>query len=487
MTDPDSWPVKVYIYDISKGMARSLSQAFLGKHIEGVWHTGIVVYGEEFYFGGTGGIEACPPGGTILGQPDTVMELGRTQIPRDVFLAYLGDLAQSSYRPSCYHLLDHNCNTFSSEVAQFLTGNDIPSYITGLPAEVLSTPVYVNPSGGHALFPAGNPAMAPNIPPSNTFLTQSHNKQGSSTASKTSSSSGQQASSEVPSEGPRGATSQTPPASQGSESPVNFNVESETETREMEPIIYREERPSKKPLLDDVHDKVSPKEVSLVSDIYDYLGTAAPTWSLCKEHVQTLHKVIGDGRMGDKLRGEICVLLQELVLIEDFVELLQNEPTKLMNSVLIHYKELTDSVQMSLLKVLTNCCSHQMGHRFLTDSAGGEQSNIKLLCPEVCVWALLHDNQDIYSKASALVYNLSRYQLPEDAQVELGSAILECLQKEVPETTAYNLMMSLLQLMRTNEEMCDLAGVVGMNCSTHQKLSPRLRSLCEEAQTMTAL
>ena len=27
----ESWPVQVYIYDISKGMARSLSQAFIGK------------------------------------------------------------------------------------------------------------------------------------------------------------------------------------------------------------------------------------------------------------------------------------------------------------------------------------------------------------------------------------------------------------------------------------------------------------------------
>ena len=27
----ESWPVKVYIYDVSKGMARSLSQAFIGK------------------------------------------------------------------------------------------------------------------------------------------------------------------------------------------------------------------------------------------------------------------------------------------------------------------------------------------------------------------------------------------------------------------------------------------------------------------------
>ena len=45
----------------------------------------------------------------------------------------------SPFRPECYHLLDHNCNTFSNEVAQFLTGKPIPSYVTNLPGEVLQT------------------------------------------------------------------------------------------------------------------------------------------------------------------------------------------------------------------------------------------------------------------------------------------------------------------------------------------------------------
>lgn len=38
-----------------------------------------------------------------------------------------------------YSLFEHNCNVFSNEVAQFLTGQKIPSYITDLPADVLST------------------------------------------------------------------------------------------------------------------------------------------------------------------------------------------------------------------------------------------------------------------------------------------------------------------------------------------------------------
>ncbi|OWA54248.1 hypothetical protein BV898_18659 [Hypsibius exemplaris] len=53
-------PVKVHIYDLTKGMARQFSQMFIGKHLDGVWHTGVVAYGQEFFFGGQG-IESCPP------------------------------------------------------------------------------------------------------------------------------------------------------------------------------------------------------------------------------------------------------------------------------------------------------------------------------------------------------------------------------------------------------------------------------------------
>lgn len=32
----------------------------LGKQLDGVWHTGVVVYGKEWFFGGMG-VENCPP------------------------------------------------------------------------------------------------------------------------------------------------------------------------------------------------------------------------------------------------------------------------------------------------------------------------------------------------------------------------------------------------------------------------------------------
>lgn len=134
-----SFPVKLYIYDLSRGMARQLSPAMLGRQLDGIWHTGVVVHGKEFFFGGAG-INHCPPSGTILGNPDAVVDLGSTEVNEDLFREYLDSLAESTYSGDQYNVFEHNCNTFSNDVVQFLTGRKIPSYITDLPSEILSTP-----------------------------------------------------------------------------------------------------------------------------------------------------------------------------------------------------------------------------------------------------------------------------------------------------------------------------------------------------------
>uniref|UniRef100_A0A7N4PVE9 palmitoyl-protein hydrolase n=1 Tax=Sarcophilus harrisii TaxID=9305 RepID=A0A7N4PVE9_SARHA len=138
MEPTNLYPVKLYVYDLSKGLARRLSPIMLGKQLEGIWHTSIVVHKDEFFFG-SGGISSCPPGGTLLGPPDSVVEVGSTEVTEEIFLEYLSSLGESLFRGEAYNLFEHNCNTFSNEVAQFLTGKKIPSYITDLPSEVLST------------------------------------------------------------------------------------------------------------------------------------------------------------------------------------------------------------------------------------------------------------------------------------------------------------------------------------------------------------
>uniref|UniRef100_J3LI99 PPPDE domain-containing protein n=1 Tax=Oryza brachyantha TaxID=4533 RepID=J3LI99_ORYBR len=134
----EGYKVVLNVYDLSNGLARQLSTSFLGKPIEAIWHTGVVVYGNEYFFGG--GIQSLPAGRTPYGRPVRVVELGETHIPREVFEDYLRDISPR-YTAETYRLLSHNCNNFSHEVAQFLVGAGIPDYILKLPAEVMSSPM----------------------------------------------------------------------------------------------------------------------------------------------------------------------------------------------------------------------------------------------------------------------------------------------------------------------------------------------------------
>eukprot|EP01026_Neomeris_dumetosa_P081791 TRINITY_DN92489_c0_g1_i1.p1 TRINITY_DN92489_c0_g1~~TRINITY_DN92489_c0_g1_i1.p1 ORF type:complete len:251 (-),score=25.47 TRINITY_DN92489_c0_g1_i1:361-1023(-) len=119
-------------------MAKAMSQAILGRQIDGIWHTGIVVNGNEYYYGA--GIQRSVPGQTPFGQPLQVIELGRTQVTQELIDDFLNDIS-TRFTMQTYNLLTNNCNNFSDEFAQFLTGEGIPSHIVNLPQEVAATPM----------------------------------------------------------------------------------------------------------------------------------------------------------------------------------------------------------------------------------------------------------------------------------------------------------------------------------------------------------
>lgn len=130
--------VTLRIYDLSNGMARSLSPGFLGKQIDGIWHTGLEVFNTEYYFGG--GICASPPGMTPYGTPIRMHSLGSTSKSKTDFQDFLSSIAQR-FSMSTYHLLDNNCNNFSDTCSKFLTGQSIPQYILDLPNEAMNSPL----------------------------------------------------------------------------------------------------------------------------------------------------------------------------------------------------------------------------------------------------------------------------------------------------------------------------------------------------------
>ncbi|KAI5831552.1 DUF862-domain-containing protein [Schizophyllum commune Tattone D] len=172
-------PVKLYVYDLSNGLAKQLSLQLTGKQIDGIWHTSVVVFGKEIFYGQ--GISVTQPGRSHHGQPLEVIDMGETAIDEETFNEYLEEMRQH-YTADKYHLLDFNCNSFTNDVIGFLTGRSIPERIKDLPSDFLSTPfgaalrptidnMYRRPTPGAPTAPtpapsadfASNPALASSI------------------------------------------------------------------------------------------------------------------------------------------------------------------------------------------------------------------------------------------------------------------------------------------------------------------------------------
>ena len=136
-----SHPVYLRVYDLSRGMAKQMSMSFLGKQVDGIWHTGILVHGREYFFGG--GIQALPTAiveSSFGIKPVQVLLLGHTSVDEATLMDYIRGISPR-FTQATYNLFTHNCNNFSNEVSQFLLGKGIPAHIINLPNEVLSTPL----------------------------------------------------------------------------------------------------------------------------------------------------------------------------------------------------------------------------------------------------------------------------------------------------------------------------------------------------------
>ena len=118
-----SYPVTLYIYDLTKGMASSLAPMLgINFDVDGIWHTAIVVHGYEWFFGGSG-IEHCLPGTTMLGEPLKKEALGHTHIDLAAFSDYINALGRGEYAGSKYDLFSHNCNNFSNRQVTHIKHN----------------------------------------------------------------------------------------------------------------------------------------------------------------------------------------------------------------------------------------------------------------------------------------------------------------------------------------------------------------------------
>eukprot|EP01036_Dinobryon_divergens_P026292 gene26292-34917_t len=132
--------VVLEVYDLSHGMAAAMSQSILGMRIDGIWHTGVVVFNKEYYFGG--GIQCSPVGHFAMSsgmRASRSERIGLTTKTQSEFETYLRSI-NHQYTESTYDLINNNCNNFSDCICKFLTGVGIPSYIIDLPRTVFTSP-----------------------------------------------------------------------------------------------------------------------------------------------------------------------------------------------------------------------------------------------------------------------------------------------------------------------------------------------------------
>ena len=76
----------------------------------------------------------------------SIISLGTTQITQDVFDAFIEEMG-GKYNMNTYDLFNNNCNNFTNDASQFLTGKPIPQRIIDLPQQFLQSQI------GQALLP----------------------------------------------------------------------------------------------------------------------------------------------------------------------------------------------------------------------------------------------------------------------------------------------------------------------------------------------
>ena len=87
-------PIPVPLHPLSStsaGMAAQMSLPLLGRRIDGIWHTSIIVYNREWQY--SGGIVSGIPQPTLMGmRPSRTHDLGQTEIPLELFQEFVRDM-----------------------------------------------------------------------------------------------------------------------------------------------------------------------------------------------------------------------------------------------------------------------------------------------------------------------------------------------------------------------------------------------------------
>lgn len=158
---PTTFKVEVAVYDLSMGMAATLSGQILGPDhsISMIPHTAIIAYGREYFF--SAGIQNMDPIQFRAGrniQPVQVLSMGSTNLSRTDFENWCSSShARSLYNETSYDLFIRNCNNFTDFALKngFGFSSGLPAWILDVPSKVARSPM------GQMIMPMLSSMQAP--------------------------------------------------------------------------------------------------------------------------------------------------------------------------------------------------------------------------------------------------------------------------------------------------------------------------------------
>ncbi|XP_037293838.1 uncharacterized protein LOC115449982 isoform X2 [Manduca sexta] len=526
MASEQGTTVQLYIYDLTHGFASLLAPAIIGRHVEGVWHTAIVAYDREFFYGG-GGITSCAPGATQLGAPHKVERLGETFVPFQVFVDYLQGLATTTYTPGMYNLLEHNCNHFSDEVAQFLCGARVPKHVLSQPDELLDAPQRAALQGllanllpdstNQMLYTNGSRLARQDSPDYLTLnnqidevrlqsaeleqrrctlaekLARKERKRDKKRKKHLRDHAPPLPGDEDMAEAVETASSaheelsRAGPSSEALELEADERRQEEQRKRDRDPpIVYKDidgtvefEKFSK--ALEGVD--LTPEERQCVDELQQYLVHGEGSWVLGDDFLLFIGRLLNDDSVSCEVRVSALRCLAAAALREDVSLVLHQDRRH--HALLTHAHRIDTRPlpeQQALALFMCNLFENISSSEWLLyisewDSNGQPLSNIRATT-KVCVHATLSEDAELREVGTALMHNIATKEVKtvvfDEVCVELAMALLQLLQWAPGEEQLHRAVKALARLAQHSQEVPQLVALVGPDPAAFRGTSPRV-------------
>ncbi|XP_046426759.1 uncharacterized protein LOC107222111 isoform X4 [Neodiprion lecontei] len=536
--------VELYIYDLTKGMAAVMAQMLIGRNLEGIWHTAIVAYGREYFFGPTG-IQSVRPGGTELGEPLKVEKVGDTYLPYSVFLEYINGLGTSKFAPGTYDLFKHNCNCFTDEVSNFLVGKGIPKYILDLPEEILSTPIgqALRPlidtlsNGASSGFSSGQRFVEPRIHREESpdfqrlnsaieearlnsialeerrnvinekLAKKERKKKKKKKEKKDKSSSGSGSNSTEPSSynaamaesesviseiqstnGDAGAEMLPSDRVLQMEADERRDIEEKKRQRDP-PVVFKDTvdaRVDFDALVGLVDGKLNEAEQKSLEELHQYVLEDEGSWALGDNFLNFIGRLLYDKSLDAAVRVRLLNVLAVAALKDDVILLLHQDRRE---HILMNYAFDIDrhphEEQLSLSLFMANMFENLSSSEWLLYISEWPYQNQNIsnirVTTKVAVHSLLSETPELQERGAAIIHNLACKEVFDDVAVELTMALLQYFNSNPSEEQLFRCMKALARFTQiSGQEVPQLIQMIGPEPNKFRGVSQRVDELIDQ-------